>query len=140
MGIGYVGKGAGTLAAITACIVWYLAFNGNYNPILAVVITIAITVLGIWSSDKVTGIWGKDPSRVVIDEWAGMFITLLFLPSSLAYIIAGLVLFRFFDIAKPLFIRKAEKLPGGWGIMLDDVVAGIYSNIILQLIFWFKLL
>ena len=140
MGIGYVRKGAGTLAAIAACIVWYLAFNGNYNPILAVVITIAITVLGIWSSDQVTGIWGKDPSRVVIDEWAGMFIPLLFLPSSLAYIIAGLVLFRFFDIAKPLFIRKAEKLPGGWGIMLDDVVAGIYSNIILQLIFWFKLL
>jgi phosphatidylglycerophosphatase A len=61
-----------------------------------------------------------------------MCISLLFLPVTLPIIIAGLVLFRYFDIAKPLFISKAESLPGGWGVMADDVMAGIYTNVLLQ--------
>ena len=68
-----------------------------------------------------------------------MCITLLYLPVNLKYLAAGLILFRFFDIAKPLFIRRMEKLPGGWGIMFDDVVAGIYANILMQGILWFRL-
>ncbi|MHC2991839.1 phosphatidylglycerophosphatase, partial [Pontibacter sp. HJ8] len=55
-------------------------------------------------------------------------------------LLAGLVLFRFFDISKPLFIRRLEKVRGGWGVMLDDVVAGVYANIILQLLLYFKIL
>ncbi len=138
LGIGYIGKGAGTVAAVATCICWYLAWAGGYNPLLAIVVTMAITLLGIWSSTVVSGIWGKDPSRVVIDEAAGMCITLLYLPVNLRYLAAGLILFRFFDIVKPFFIRRMEKLPGGWGIMLDDVLAGIYGNIVLQAILWFK--
>jgi len=76
----------------------------------------------------------------VIDEVAGMCISLLFIPVTLKYIIIALVLFRFFDIVKPLFIKKMEIPPGGWGIILDDVLAGIYSNIALQAAIWFKLL
>jgi len=76
---------------------------------------------------------------VVVDEAAGMCITLLFVPVALKYVICGLILFRFFDIVKPLYIKKMEKLPGGWGIMLDDVLAGVYANIILQAILWFRL-
>ena len=138
-GIGYVGKGGGTLAALATCIAWYFIFNHGNGTYLPLIVTIAITILGIWSSNKVTGDWGKDPSKVVIDESAGMCISLLFLPVNIYYVAAGLVLFRFFDIVKPLFIRNMEYLPGGWGIMFDDILAGIYSNLILQGILYLKL-
>ncbi|TWI98109.1 phosphatidylglycerophosphatase A [Mucilaginibacter frigoritolerans] len=140
LGIGYIGKGAGTVAAVACCICWYFAWAGDYPPlILAVSITIAITLLGVWSSSIVEKIWGKDPARVVIDEVAGMCIGLLFVPVSVKYVILALILFRFFDIVKPLFIRKMEELPSGWGIMMDDVLAGIYTNIIVNTVVWFKI-
>jgi phosphatidylglycerophosphatase A len=139
LGIGYIGKGAGTVAAVACSVCWYLAYRNGYQPIPSLIITLLITLLGIWSSNVVSKIWGKDPARVVIDEVAGMCISLLFLPVTIKYVIAALILFRFFDIAKPLFIRRLEKLPGGWGIMLDDVLAGVYANILLQIILWFKL-
>jgi phosphatidylglycerophosphatase A len=76
---------------------------------------------------------------VVIDEVAGMLITLIFIPITLKCVLTGLVLFRFFDITKPLFIRKMESLPKGWGVMADDVLAGIYAHIVLTIIVSFKL-
>ena len=140
LGIGYIGKGAGTVAAVACCVCWYLAWASGYNPVAAMVITLVITLIGVWSSSVVSKIWGKDPSRVVVDEVSGMCISLLFVPVTLKCVIVALVLFRFFDIAKPLFIKKMEIFPGGWGIMLDDVLAGIYANIILQAAILFKLL
>jgi len=140
LGIGYIGKGAGTLAAVAGCICWYLAWRGGSPPLfLSIAITVAITLTGVWSSCIVEPIWGKDPARVVIDEVAGMFISLLFLPVSIKYIFCALILFRFFDIVKPLFIRKIELLPQGWGIMMDDVLAGIYTNIIMFAVIRFNL-
>ncbi|HVV55728.1 MAG TPA: phosphatidylglycerophosphatase A [Mucilaginibacter sp.] len=139
LGIGYIGKGAGTIAAIACCICWYLAWAGGYPPILfSAGITVLITLLGIWSSGVVSKLWGKDPSRVVIDEAAGMCLSLLFVPVNITYVLTGLILFRFFDIVKPLLIRKMESLPGGWGIMLDDVLAGVYTNILLQVVVWVR--
>lgn len=76
----------------------------------------------------------------MIDEVAGMMITLLFIPVTIFHIVAGLILFRFFDIAKPLFIRKMEALPKGWGVMADDVLAGLYAHLVLRLIVYYNLL
>src|SRR5690606_26458527 len=104
------------------------------------IFTLVITGLGIWSANEVEQLWGKDSNKVVIDEVVGMCITLLFIPISIKYIVIGLLLFRFFDIAKPLFIRRMESLKGGWGVMADDVLAGIYSNIVLQAIVFSNLL
>ena len=131
-GIGYI-KGGGTFAAIACSICWYMALVGNYPGHIAIIITVFIIALGIWSGNKVEPVWGKDHARVVIDEVAGMCISLLFIPTTLNYVIAALVLFRFFDIVKPLYIRKMEKLPGGLGVMMDDVLAGIYANMVLQI-------
>lgn len=140
LGIGYIGKGAGTVAAIACCICWYLVWNGGYPPVLiSITITALITLIGVWSSTMVEQVWGKDPARVVIDEVAGMCISLLFLPVSFKYLICALVLFRFFDIVKPLSIRKMELLPAGWGVMMDDVLAGVYTNILVSVIVAFKL-
>lgn len=133
-GIGYIGKGAGTVAAVATCLIWYalaLGQTGNFIPALA--ITLFLIALGIWSGNVVESIWGKDHNRVVIDEVAGMCITLLWIPVTPLNVLVGLILFRFFDIAKPLYIRKLEDLPGGWGVMFDDVLAGVYANIVLQI-------
>jgi phosphatidylglycerophosphatase A len=141
-GIGYInkGKGAGTVAAVACCFIWYLCWRGGYPPVISsVTITLFITLIGVWSSTVLVPVWGKDPARVVIDEVAGMCIGLLFVPVNVKYVICGLILFRFFDMVKPLFIRKTERLPAGWGIMMDDVVAGIYTNILLQVVVAFKL-
>jgi phosphatidylglycerophosphatase A len=143
LGIGYIPKGGGTVAAIACCIVWYLARTGgsgkNESPFGPVLATALILAVGVWSAGKVEGEWGKDSSKVVIDEVAGMCLTLLFIPVRWQYILCGLVLFRFFDIAKPLGIRKMEELKGGWGVMMDDMLAGLYSNMILQVIVLSKL-
>ena len=123
------------MAAVACCIAWYFAgAGGNESAFLEVSVTGLILAIGIWSAGKVENKWGKDSSKVVIDEVAGMCLTLLFIPVRWQYVLIGLVLFRFFDIVKPLYIRRMEKLNGGWGVMMDDVLAGIYSNIVLQLI------
>jgi phosphatidylglycerophosphatase A len=131
--IGYV-KGGGTIAAAVYCIIWFLLPAGFVNSYWQVITTAAITAVGIWSSNSVDKIWGKDSSKVVIDEVAGMAITLLFVPHNIIFLLSGLILFRFFDIVKPLGIRQMEKLPTGWGVMADDVLAGIYSLVVMQVI------
>ncbi|RFZ84080.1 phosphatidylglycerophosphatase A [Mucilaginibacter terrenus] len=131
-GIGYI-KGGGTLAAIVTCpLIWAIwQLNISWTLLIA---TIVITLLGIYVGDKVEPEWGKDSYRVVIDEVAGMMVTMLFIPANLYLLLGGLVLFRFFDILKPLYIRRMEALPGGTGVMMDDVLAGVYGNIVLQIV------
>jgi len=136
MGIGYL-KGGGSIAALLTCIIWYVMQIGkNVNRMVLPLITAIIIVAGIFSGNKLERIWGKDSYKVVIDEVAGMCITLLFMPINWQYGMAGWILFRFFDIVKPLYIRKMELLPGGWGVMMDDILAGLYANILLSLGIW----
>ncbi|HTN16354.1 MAG TPA: phosphatidylglycerophosphatase A [Chitinophagaceae bacterium] len=136
-GIGYIGKGGGTVAAVAAALLWYFLQPNIGQQLILVIITL---VLGVWSGNKVEADWGKDSSKVVIDEVAGMFIAALFIPVSISYLVAALVLFRFFDIAKPLGVRRMERFKGGWGVMLDDILAGVYANVILQFVVYTKLL
>jgi phosphatidylglycerophosphatase A len=134
-GIGYI-KGGGTIAAIVTCAILYLLWQQAWfaNPLYLLVITILITVLGIYTGNMVEPTWGKDSSRVVIDEVAGMLVTMLFIPANLYFLLGGLVLFRFFDILKSLYIRRMEAYPGGKGVMMDDILAGVYSNLLLQVV------
>jgi phosphatidylglycerophosphatase A len=135
-GIGFLRKGAGTVAAVAFCIVWYFFPIGySYQALLLV----AILAAGTWSATRMETVWEHDSNRIVIDEVLGMMITLAFLPNDGIYIITGCVLFRFFDIVKPLGIRKAESLPRGLGVMADDVLAGIYAHMILWAVVMAKL-
>ncbi len=136
LGIGYI-KGGGTIAAMVTCVAWWLLQKDGMNTGMMIAVTSLVIIIGIWSSTIVEKDWGKDSSRVVIDEVAGMCISLLFVPITIQWIVTALVLFRFFDIVKPLYIRKAEALPGGWGVMTDDILAGVYSNIVLQGVIYF---
>ncbi len=135
-GIGFVGKGGGTIAAIVYCLIWFFLPAGYTQHNWQVLITFIIIGVGVWSSNEVDGIWGKDSSRVVIDEVAGMAIALLYVPQNIGYTIVGLVAFRFFDIVKPLGVRKTENLPKGWGVMADDVLAGMYALAFVQSWIW----
>ena len=140
-GIGFL-KGGGTYAALITCGCIWLLWNSYVlqNPIYLLAIAITITLTGIYVSNKVEPAWGEDSSRVVIDEVAGMLITMLFIPQNLYLLLAGFILFRFFDIVKPLGIRKMEALPSGTGVMMDDVLAGVYSNVLLWIgyLIWIK--
>lgn len=137
-GIGYIRKGGGTVAAIATALIWYVAVAVPDSG-LAIGAVLLVIVYGIWAGNVVEKKWGKDSSKVVIDEVAGMLVALLFIPVTVLNVFVALVLFRFFDILKPLLIRRLEKLPGGWGVMGDDVLAGIYSNIVLQVLLLLKL-
>jgi phosphatidylglycerophosphatase A len=134
-GIGYI-KGGGTVAAIVTCLLLYVVqhYGLLQNPWVLPATTILLTLLGIYVGNQVEADWGKDSYRVVIDEVAGQMIALLFIPLTNINLLIGLFLFRFFDILKPLGIRKLEKLPGGTGVMMDDVLAGVYANVVLQVI------
>jgi phosphatidylglycerophosphatase A len=138
-GIGYAPKGGGTIAAAVTCVVWYLIWRGGKEHLWAeVLVTAGISALGVYSAGKMEPEWGKDNYRIVIDEAAGMCIGLCFIPVRWPYVLSGLVLFRLFDIIKPLYIRRMEQFRGGWGVMMDDVLAGLYTNLLLQIVVWFK--
>jgi len=102
------------------------------------VLLVGVLLVGTYASYEGEKAWGKDPGYVVIDEVMGFFVTVCFLPQSIFMGIVGFFLFRVLDIWKPPPARQAEGLPGGWGIMMDDVFAGIYGNLILHgiLLLW----
>ena len=132
-GVGYLQKGAGTVAALFCCVAWfYLRDTSTLWWELALLV--AVFFVGVYTATAVEKEWGHDSNRVVIDEVHGMLMALFLVPFSWQYVLAAFVLFRFFDIAKPLGIRKMENFPGGWGVMLDDLLAGMYSNVVLQII------
>ena len=93
---------------------------------------LVVTLVGVYVSGEGEKAWGKDPGYVVIDEFAGFFVTVCFLPQSMLLGVVGFFLFRVLDIIKPPPARQAESLPAGWGIVMDDVFAGIYGNLILR--------
>jgi phosphatidylglycerophosphatase A len=93
-------------------------------------------VLGVWSAGKAEKILGRvDPGQVVIDEVVGQIITFIATPrTTWVGLVTGFIVFRAFDVVKPFPARQAERFPGGWGIMLDDVVAGLYSLAVLLIL------
>jgi len=102
------------------------------SPLIAVAVAVIVAVVGVAAATRVARFAGKkDPQIVVIDEVSGQFITYLLAlaPLNWKYLLLGFILFRGFDIWKPFPARQAEALPGGWGIMADDWIAGIYAAI-----------
>ena len=98
----------------------------------------ALFLVGVYAASAGESAWGSDPPYVVIDEAVGFWATVFLLPPSVGLGIAGFFLFRALDIVKPPPARQSEALPGGWGVVMDDLVAGIYGNLILRgaLVFW----
>ena len=95
-------------------------------------VLLVATAIGVYTASRAAPQWGKDPGQIVVDEGVGFLFAVAFLPPTAAAIIAGFLVFRALDIVKPPPARQLEALPGGWGIVADDVVAGLYSNAILR--------
>jgi phosphatidylglycerophosphatase A len=133
-GSGMVPKFPGTFGTLTA-LPLLLIMNALDLPYEGIFI-IAFILLAVWTADVCSKLLGQnDPGVVVIDEAAGLLVTLFLLPLSGLNIVLAFFLFRFFDIFKPFPIRLIDqKVKGGWGIVLDDVLAGVYANVVIRLI------
>ena len=140
LGAGFCPVAPGTAGAVTGLAVW--AVLQAWLPAATLTWTmlalcLVFTLLGAWSATHLEHYWGQDPSRVVMDETVGVWIPLVIVaPGQWWQALAALLLFRVFDIVKPLGVRRMEDIPGGWGVMADDVLAGVYSLLILALLQW----
>ncbi len=141
-GSGFSPFAPGTAGALLASIIWtvlYLSLPFSWLLLVTVFLVIVFTFAGIWASNKLEACWGEDPSRVVIDEMVGVWIPLLAVPDNdqwFLYVISAFCLFRALDIIKPLGIRRMESFKGGVGVMMDDILAGVYSFVLLAVVRW----
>ncbi|MFO0741068.1 MAG: phosphatidylglycerophosphatase A [Labilithrix sp.] len=120
----------GTLGALPL----YFAVRGH-GPVAVLAAAAVVTALGIWASNVVVRETGdKDPQRIVIDEAAGVLLALAAAPMTWWGVTCAVVLFRVFDIAKPFPARRAERLPGGYGVVVDDLVAGAWAAVFVRLL------
>jgi phosphatidylglycerophosphatase A len=150
---GYIPWASGTIGSLVGLLVYWLpgVHDGRLLPVLVALGLVAgapaadavarvtghrLTKTAALSKDafQAGSPHGPDPSIIVIDEIVGMWIALLFLPASMPLSIAAFVAFRVFDVLKPEPARYLERIPSGWGIMLDDVAAGIYANLACRLL------
>ena len=105
----------------------------TFEPASSSLIAIAVIALAVWAADRAEPIYGeKDSGKIVIDEIAGFFVTMTLLPVGWMWIAAGFFVFRAFDVLKPWPIDRSQKLPGGVGVVIDDVLAGVYSCALLH--------
>jgi phosphatidylglycerophosphatase A len=140
-GAGYLRPGPGTWGALATSLLWWLLaahLPSVWRVPAVLILIVAVVAIGIPAATlEARGCGRKDPSHVVIDEVAGQLVTLIACPIVWRALLAGFILFRVFDILKPPPVRSLEKLPAGTGIVVDDLGAGIYGLIVLQLLLHF---
>lgn len=135
-GIGFSPFFPGTLGSLFACLV-FIFFEPFHHPVLLSIFTFLLLIAGIWLGNLAEQFDEKDPCWFIVDEWVGQNIPLIILASTDYYfILLSFVMFRIFDISKILKINNLQKYHGGTGIMLDDVLAGIYSLLIVGGVKW----
>jgi phosphatidylglycerophosphatase A len=143
-GSGLLKPGPGTWSSLATTLIWFAVARAI--PISArlpvhIALIVLATALGIPAATRIARAIGKkDPSIVVIDETAGQLLALIGAPLNWPSMLVGLILFRAFDIIKPFPIRRLEKLPEGTGIVVDDLGAGVYAFLVMQLLLHFAIL
>ena len=123
----------GTMGSLGGLIVYFLVRNNDILYAFAILFLFTLGVLFAGEAEKVYK--RKDPAMIVIDEACGMLLALFFVPFNLYSVILGFFIFRVLDILKPPPARRMERLTGSLGIMFDDIIAALYTNVILQIIF-----
>ena len=129
--------GSGTAGSVLATVIWGLLslwLPGGALMLLTMALILLFTLLGTWATARLQPYWGEDPSRVVVDEMVGVWIPLIAVqPEEWLWALAALVLFRFFDIVKPLGISKLDRMKGAFWVMGDDILGGIYALAVIVL-------
>ena len=136
---GFLPNAPGTWGSFFALFPIY--FIGVYGPWYGIaVFTVVCSLLTLWVSTECERVWGGDPSPLVMDEFAGQGMAFIAIPLSnppmnvFFLLLVGFIFFRFFDIRKPLGVNSLQKLPGGFGILVDDLLAGFYAFICLKIL------
>jgi phosphatidylglycerophosphatase A len=139
-GIGSIPGSPGTYGSIEGIAIWWLIRYFNLPWFTELAILICVIAIGIYAASHYEKTAGKhDPAECVIDEIAGMMLSLFLLPAVWQWVLPAFLLFRFLDITKPWLIDRTQSLPHGWGIMADDIAAGIVTVIILHSLRYFIL-
>ena len=127
-GAGYAPVASGTVGSfVTVVAIWLLPLT----PLRIAVALVVVTLIGIWAGSRVERLLGKkDPGVIVIDEVAGMLLSVILLPPTIPVLVTAFLLFRLFDIWKPFPARESQALTGGMGVMVDDLVAGFYALVL----------
>lgn len=141
LGSGFLPKMPGTWGSLLALLPIYLILQSKSSFLLLLTFVVVCSLINLLVADTAEQAWGEDPGQMVIDEWAGQAVAFLGIawmnvPISFALLLIGFILFRIFDILKPLGIKKLQNLKGGWGILVDDLLAGFYAMLILQVGLW----
>lgn len=139
VGVGYLPLAPGTwgsLAALLPVFTVHWLFPLHETVVLGSLVALLTFPAVVFSTRFSHSEGDPDPSRIVIDEILGQMLCLLFVPVSAVSLGAGFFLFRFFDIWKPFPVRNSEKLPGGMGIVCDDLIAGVYAGLCLKILIW----
>ena len=131
-GIGYAPIAPGTAGSLLGFAVYYLL--PEWPPMLWIIIALVFFFSGVRVATSAESVWGHDAHRIVIDEIVGAWVALLFLPRTVRIAVLGFFIFRFLDIVKPFPAHRSQRLPAGWGVMVDDLIAGIYANVVLHLL------
>lgn len=138
--IGYVPFAPGTAGSLGGLALYFFARN-TFGGEIELPLLFVVVASGIWAASVAErSFQKKDPGLVVIDEVAGMLLTLLWIEASIGVALIGFLAFRFFDIVKPFPARYCEQFHGGWGIMLDDLVAAVYAALSIRIILWMQIL
>lgn len=132
-GLGYAPFAPGTVGSAGAALAYFF-IPALHDPLVLMPLIVVTTALGVWASGVMEEEYGEDPSQAVIDEVAGQWLALAFLPATPLAVLLGFALFRLFDILKPGPVDSLQNLPAGWGIMADDVLAGIFANVTLRVV------
>ncbi len=148
LGTGYAPVAPGTAGSVLGIILlWFLnnalnklGVNLFFVLVFNSLVIIIVLFSGVWSIKKVHKVWEHDAGKIVIDEIVGVWIAAFAISLKWEYYVFALVLFRFFDIFKPLGIKKFDKMKTDWSVMLDDILAGIYSFLVLQALLYFEII
>lgn len=137
LGTGYSPVAPGTAGTLFALLVF--SFFGQLQGWTLLLLLVALFFIGVWASTLVEKDSGKHDAQLInIDEFVGMGLSILWFPDSIRLwtLVLGFVFFRLFDITKPYPVNISQNAPRGWGVMLDDVIAGVYANLSLRLVLW----
>lgn len=135
--VGHIRVIPATFGAAFAAVLFWLVMPES--PTVQAIATAAAIAVAIAVGGRAEKIYGHDGREIVIDEFAGMFLSLLALPKTPLVFVTAFLFFRVFDVLKPFPANRLQRLPGGWGVTMDDVFAAIYANLAVRVILWIGL-
>lgn len=138
-GVGFIPFAPGTWGTLVGVMILFYLHSTvvNWSPSYLLALSLVYGLIAYFAIHKLPSHWEHDDNKIVSDELLGMFITMLWIPICIKSLLVGFVAFRLFDIFKPLGIKKIDQIHSNWGVLVDDILAGVYANLLIRSIFLF---